>query len=122
MRPGIRALSGLLSRFSSLCRASCRVVPGLFLRRYRALLPRFARLFVQCEPGKQALRKEMNERKAMSESQVLHTIGASDKACVDSQNGTARQLARANEEHHPRGPETLIEAGLCRRRRCAWIW
>ena len=66
MRPGIRALSGLLSRFALLCRASCRVIPGLFLRRYRALLPRFARIVVQCEHERQVLRKEMNGRKAMS--------------------------------------------------------
>ena len=47
MRPVIRALSGLLSRFTSLCRAIRRVIPGPFLRRYRALMPRNARLAVQ---------------------------------------------------------------------------
>ena len=36
----------LLSLFVLLCRASSRVIPGLFLRRYRALLPRFARICV----------------------------------------------------------------------------
>ena len=79
MRPGIRALSGLLSRFASLCRASSRVIPGHFMRRYRALLPRFARLVVQCEPERQVLLKEMSERKAMSKRLVVHTIGASKK-------------------------------------------
>ena len=44
MRPGIRALSGLLSRFTLLGRAFRRVIPDLFLRRYRALEPRNARL------------------------------------------------------------------------------
>ena len=34
----------LLSLFVSLCRASSRVIPGFFLRRYRALLPHFARI------------------------------------------------------------------------------
>jgi hypothetical protein len=43
MRPGIRALSGLLSRFTSLGRAIRRVIPVPFLRRYRALEPRNAR-------------------------------------------------------------------------------
>ena len=33
----------LLSLFVSLCRAGCRVIPGCFLRRYRALTPRSAR-------------------------------------------------------------------------------
>ena len=33
----------LLSLFVSLCRAGSRVIPGRFLRRYRALEPRFAR-------------------------------------------------------------------------------
>ena len=47
MRPGIRALSGLLSRFTSLCRAIRRVIPVPLLRRYRALMPRNARLAVQ---------------------------------------------------------------------------
>ena len=42
-------------------------------------------------------------RKAMPESQTLLTIGASDEACADSQKGPDRQLARVDEEYHPRG-------------------
>ena len=45
MRPGIRALSGLLSRFTSLCRAICREVSDPLMRRVRALEPRMARLW-----------------------------------------------------------------------------
>ena len=46
-------------------------------------------------------------RKARPDRQVLHTIGASDKACADSHKKPDRQLARADEEYHPRG------AGSC---------
>ena len=45
--------------------------------------------------------------KARPDRQVLHTIGASDEACADSQKGPNRQLARADEERQPRG------AGSC---------
>jgi hypothetical protein len=45
MRPGIRALSDLLSRFTSLCRAICREVSDPLMRRVRALEPRMARLW-----------------------------------------------------------------------------
>ena len=81
------AHSGLLSRFSLLCRAISRVIPGFFLRRYRAF--------------------------SAAQSAALSNFGLKDKNCTqsvqasidcdDSQNGTDRQIARANEEHQTRG-------------------
>ena len=60
---------------------------------------------VQCLPIRFALRFEIafSLCKARPDRQVLHTIGASDKACADSQKGSDRRIARADEEYHPRG-------------------
>ena len=41
--------------------------------------------------------------KARPESQVLLTIGASDKACAESQKGPDRRIARVDEERQSRG-------------------
>ena len=103
MRPGIRALSGLLSRFTSLCRAIRRVIPVPLLRRYRALEPRSARRMCNEGLSDVTLRSPNCLRKARPESPSLHTIGASDEACADSQKGPDRQLARVDEERQSRG-------------------
>ena len=54
----------LLSLFVLLCRASCRVIPDFFLRRYRALL-RAKRGFVQFKPEKTSIAHNRCKRQGL---------------------------------------------------------
>ena len=101
------ALSGLLSRFSLLCRAISRDVSDLLLRRILRLIA--AHSAASC--AKQGLKVNYCTQSVQAPI-----------ACADSQKESARLLARAKRGASAVGPETLSEAGLCRRRRCAWIW
>ena len=97
----------LLSLFVSLCRAISRDVSDLLLRRILRLIA--AHSAASC--AKQGLKVNYCTQSVQAPI-----------ACADSQKESARLLARAKRGASAVGPETLSEAGLCRRRRCAWIW
>ena len=60
-------------------------------------------------------------RQGLKDSHCSQSVQALT-ACADSQKGSDRQLALAERGASAKWPGTLRAAGLCRRRRCAWIW